>query len=562
MHSLLLDPQTELQRLDTLPLTNAAEARTLLQELLARLAALGMLQGELRPRDALALREEERQEVGALLARFRRLPVADQGGLPGLLNGLGKLQTASGDFEGAKTTFIEIARGPGASAPAPDTPARAEAHYNAHRAALEQRQGDEALAALQEAATLDPKRFAPFPIDRYRPQRILGAGGFGIAFLCKDARSGESVVVKALHDPDLERGDLLREAKLLAGLADPLLASPREVGFAVPQERARPYLVLDYFPAGTLKQFVQQRGTLALAQLLAVVVPIAEAMRAAHGQGLLHRDLRPANVLIRKEGDRWRIKVIDFGLCLKRGTVEAMAARGPGNVSLLGQSAADVSLYAAPEQLSALPGVKPGTHSDVYAFGKLCCFALFGTTEPKRRQWATIPDELAELLDRCTESGLEHRPLSFEPVLHVLEALATETAPKPSSEQTEALVSGPASAKEFQERATTPLGKRDADRAIADATEALRLDPRCAAAWFTRATAYLGKGDFDQAIADASEALRLDPRSAAVYGTRGSAYRLKGDFFSAIADLTEALRLDPQLSWARRQLELAQRRER
>ena len=56
----------------------------------------------------------------------------------------------------------------------------AHVRYNAHRAALEQRKWDEALAALQEAAALDPKRFTLFPLDRYPPQRILGAGGFGL----------------------------------------------------------------------------------------------------------------------------------------------------------------------------------------------------------------------------------------------------------------------------------------------------------------------------------------------------------------------------------------------
>src|SRR5439155_2725723 len=124
MHSPMLDPQAELQRLDTLPLTNAAEARALLQEVLTRLAPLGMQQGELRPRDALALRdEEERRVAGTLLARFRRLPAADQARLPALLNGLGKLQFASGDFEGAKTTFLEVARPGGAGTPAVDPPA-------------------------------------------------------------------------------------------------------------------------------------------------------------------------------------------------------------------------------------------------------------------------------------------------------------------------------------------------------------------------------------------------------------------------------------------------------
>src|SRR5205823_13692545 len=99
----------------------------------------------------------------------------------------------------------------------------ARARGSAHRAAREQRTWDEALAALQEAAALDPPRFAPFPLDRYPPQRILGAGGFGIAFLCKDARSGESVVVKALHDADLERG--ADEALRLAPRATPVFGT-------------------------------------------------------------------------------------------------------------------------------------------------------------------------------------------------------------------------------------------------------------------------------------------------------------------------------------------------
>src|SRR5439155_20449789 len=259
---------------------------------------------------------------------------------------------------------------------------------------------------------------------------------------------------------------------------------------------------------------------------------------------------------VRKEGDHWRIKVIDFGLSLKRGTVEAMAARVPGGETLLGQSAADVSLYAAPEQLSRLAGVKPGTYSDVYAFGKLCCFALFGTTEPKRRQWSTIPEELAEVLDRCTAAGLEHRHLGFEPILRVLEALATGTAPAPAAPLPRAagapapaglaVVTGPASGKEFQERALSPLAKRDADRAIADATEALRLDPKCAAACATRAAAHRMKGDLDRAFADASEAIRLDPTHALGSFNRAEVHRLRGQTDQAIADASEAIRLDPQ----------------
>src|SRR5262249_351892 len=157
MHTASLDLQAEMQRLPGLPLTNTAEPLTLLQVVLSRLSLLGMQQGELRPRDIRSLRDEEgRAAPAALLERFRRLPAAEQGRLPALLNGLGKLQAAAGDFEGAKTTFSEVAR------VATEPSARAEVRYNTFRVALEQRKWDEALAAVQEAAKLDPKRFAPF----------------------------------------------------------------------------------------------------------------------------------------------------------------------------------------------------------------------------------------------------------------------------------------------------------------------------------------------------------------------------------------------------------------
>jgi len=77
--------------------------------------------------------------------------------------------------------------------------------------------------------------------------------------------------------------------------------------------------------------------------------------------------------------------------------------------SILNTSVTGTLKYAPPKQKGDLPGVPPGPYSDVYSFGKTCCFALFGKTEPKRRQWAQVPETLAELLGRCTEDGLEHR---------------------------------------------------------------------------------------------------------------------------------------------------------
>src|SRR5262249_28756996 len=81
--------------------------------------------------------------------------------------------------------------------------------------------------------------------------------------------------------------------------------------------------------------------------------------------------------------------------------------------------------YAPPEQMGELidgKRVEPGSYSDVFAFGKLCCQALFGTTEPRSRQLDTLPKGLKQLLEDCIEHSLEHRHKNFAPVLEALRA--------------------------------------------------------------------------------------------------------------------------------------------
>ena len=192
---------------------------------------------------------------------------------------------------------------------------------------------------------------------------------------------------------------------------------------------------MDYFPGVSLQSFIQQRGSLSADDLLVVARQIAQGMLTAHQQDILHRDLKPDNVLVRKEGPNWKVKIIDFGLALRKQTIEtSMAARSAGN-TILSDSVAGTVKYAPPEQMGEMKGVKPGPYSDVYAFGKMCCYALFKTTEPKRRQWSEIPEELAEVLERCTEQELKHRLPSFEPVLKVLESLNPMQAQREREEE-------------------------------------------------------------------------------------------------------------------------------
>jgi formylglycine-generating enzyme required for sulfatase activity len=437
----VLDLHAELEALAGTQQAGTDDLRGLMLEALDRLARLGMHVGELRPRDSFSIRgEDERAAVKLLLARFRQLPAEQQRQVPALLNGLGKLQVGAGEFAAARLTFIEVSR------TATEDAARAEASHNAYRAALEEHKWDEALAALQQAAALDRVRFAPFPLHRYRPRRILGAGGFGTAFLCRDDHFEEDVVVKTLHDGDLDRGvkDVFREGQALRQVAHPAIIGVRDCEYADPARAARPYLVMDYFPGGTLEEFVSRRGTLAPPDLIAVASAIAAAMQAAHARGILHRDLKPANVLVRKEGERWLVKVIDFGLALRRQAVETSIAVASGGKTILSESAVGTLKYAPPEQMSeVLDGngkrVRPGPYSDVYAFGKLCCYALFKTTEPRRRHWDGVPREVADMLERCMEHELQHRTPDFGPVVKALKALdpANEAARRREREEEE-----------------------------------------------------------------------------------------------------------------------------
>jgi hypothetical protein len=218
-HEAVLDMQAEMQRLPD------AIVRRLQQEVLNRVSQAGMQKGEVKLKDSCSIHsEEERTAVKQLLARFRQLPLEQQKQVPALLNGLGKLQFGSGDFEGARTTFVAVAE------VVHDATAQAEAQFNAYRAALEEKKWAVALAAIQKAASLDSQRFAPFPMQRYQATEILGAGGFGTAFRCHDRFQKTEVVVKTFHDVGLERSmdDVFREAHVLGELHQAAIIGVRD----------------------------------------------------------------------------------------------------------------------------------------------------------------------------------------------------------------------------------------------------------------------------------------------------------------------------------------------
>ena len=167
-----------------------------------------------------------------------------------------------------------------------DTAAKAEAHFNAYRTALERRDFATALKELMSAVKLDAKRFAPFPVGKYQPQTILGAGGFGVAFSCRHKELKADVVIKTLTSDDLARevDEVFNEARVLDQLDHPGIIRLRDCGYTIPAEKSRPYFVMNFFAGATLEEHVKKHGALSPADLIAVARQMAEGLQAAARQ--------------------------------------------------------------------------------------------------------------------------------------------------------------------------------------------------------------------------------------------------------------------------------------
>jgi formylglycine-generating enzyme required for sulfatase activity len=403
-----------------------------------------LLRHELTAGHSVSYRDEhERALIEAVKRRYRALPEDQRRRFPQLGLDVARLEVVAGDFSDALATAREAAE------QLDDSGAKAEAHHAAYRAALEMRPPalGEALAELRQAAA-DDARFAVWPTTKYQVERILGAGAFGVAFLCHHRYKDRHVVIKTFEAAGIDRdvAIIFREAQILDRLEHPGIVRLFDCGFADEARQQRPYLEIAHFSDSlTLEDHVRQpgHGPLTIDDLLAVAIQMAEALQAAHEAGVLHRDVKPANLLVRKMARGWEVKVIDFGLSLRRSLVQASQARAASlNRSMIGSAVAGTLHYAAPEQLDPDRSGEVGPHSDVFGFGRTCYFARFGEPAPDQEELDTLPQSWKDLLGRCTAKKIERRPKDFATVLKLLagiqEPRAKDDVPPPIARPTSA----------------------------------------------------------------------------------------------------------------------------
>ena len=183
-------------------------------------------------------------------------------------------------------------------------------------------------------------------VGKYRILSPLGSGGFGSVYLAEDTWIDKKVAIKVPHRQNLDFGELLREPRLLASLSHPNIVT---ILTAEKQDDVF-FIVMEYVPGDTLEAVIEREGTLDLARALDYTCQICNAMEHAHKQGIIHRDLRPGNVLVTDQG---LIKVADFGT----SRFLEIAAHG---TTVIGSPP-----YMAPEQFQG----KAVFASDIYSLG-------------------------------------------------------------------------------------------------------------------------------------------------------------------------------------------------
>ncbi|MCP5117584.1 MAG: serine/threonine protein kinase, partial [bacterium] len=279
-------------------------------------------------------------------------------------------------------------------------------------------------------------------ISHYEVLEQLGAGGMGVVYKARDTVLKRHVALKVLppayrQDPDRRRR-LLREAQTASALNHPNIATVHDIF----EYEGADFIVMEYIEGKTLDRLIG-KGGMQFAEVLSIAVQIADALDRAHRAGVTHRDIKPQNIMLPRDG----VKVLDFGL--------AKSAQKPGpsgetdtNVLTKEGTVLGTPQYMAPEQFE---GAEADARSDVWAFGAVLYEMVTGQKAFQGKSHSSLvtailsaepapmavkpftPAALEKLVKRCLNKDPEDRYQSMRDALLDLRSITTqpEAAGKP-----------------------------------------------------------------------------------------------------------------------------------
>jgi len=243
----------------------------------------------------------------------------------------------------------------------------------------------------------------------YEITGAIGAGGMGEVYRARDSRLSRTVAIKVLPphtaaQPEV-RQRFEREARAVSALNHPHICTLYDIG----QQDGLDYLVMEYLEGESLAERLK-KGPLPIDQALRIATQVASALDQAHRKGITHRDLKPGNVMLTKDG----AKVLDFGLAKMREPGSSAAFAGPGGslvhtmtTPLTGEGSIVGTLqYMAPEQLE---GRDADARSDIFAFGAVLYEMVTGRRAFEGASQASV---IAAILEREPAPIRELQPLA------------------------------------------------------------------------------------------------------------------------------------------------------
>jgi serine/threonine-protein kinase len=276
-----------------------------------------------------------------------------------------------------------------------------------------------------------PDRLKAALAHRYEIERELGRGGMATVYLAEDVRHERKVAVKVLR-PELAASlgseRFLREIKIAANLNHPHILPVYDSG----ESNGFLYYVMPYVEGDSLRDRLSREGELPVPEAVRVLREVVDALTLAHAQGVVHRDIKPDNILLSGR----HALVADFGVAKAVSEAAGRQKMTTAGVAL------GTPAYMAPEQAMAEPNVDH--RADIYAIGAVAYELLTGhppfgghsaqailtahvteTPEPVTTRRSSVPQGLSDLVMKCLEKNPADRWQSAEELLPQLEALAT-----------------------------------------------------------------------------------------------------------------------------------------